>query len=1202
MDRLGPYRIEAEIGSGGMGTVYRAAVVEPAGGMPPGRVVALKVIHPHLVDQPAFVRRFLREADIGRKVCDEHVVRTLDAGESRLDGRSVLYIAMEFVEGRTLRRMLLDLGCVPELLLRELARQIASGLTAIHAQGIVHRDLKPENVLVTDSQRVCIMDLGVARLVDGTSGLTAPGHFAGSVHYAAPEQFRHEDAGPSADLYALGVVLYEMATGGNPFRRTDIATTIHAHLRETPSPVHHCRPAVSVFLSEVIATLLAKRPQDRFSTASMLARVLAEGERSRWWVGREKALLASQVVRPEIPVRRDTAVRGRDAELAAFAGWWKEATRGHGRVVVLEGEAGIGKTRFVDAAIERVGDVDAHVLYGAYLPTSGLGAFSDAIVERFGDATLDQALRPYLDAMPELVPGFAALVRHGDLPPGARRLEGDAPHTLMVQLVRALAREKPVLWVVEDLHFAPPESRALFVSLARAIAAAPVLLLVTTRPGRADDELARLTALPHCRRLALDRLSPREVIEVLREAFASATLADRLGGRIAFKSDGVPFFVFEMVRGLEEGGYLSRSDDGTYLETQEIGEIEVPSAVRDLVQARTRDLERPDRAILDVAAVQGFEFDPDLVARVLESKPILVLQALAEVERRSGLVRGAGRLLRFDHHQVQEVLYDALPQALRVAYHTALASALAEREGVGEKPVEEVDPRTCVFLVTHHLRGARPEDALPFLDRALDHLGYSYRTEAVVDRIERALAVPGLVRGERRTRLLLREAAGCGHLGRRAAQESALRRALALARKAGDPSLQAEVLTDLGWFRIRVSDYAGAEETLRQALSLAREAGGDSPLRAAALHLGVALYYLGRLDESERLLEEALAVARRGADRAGEAAALGSLGNVLRTRGRLDEALTNHRRHREIAREIGDPASEVTALGNIANVHTYRREYLSARDCYERALILARSIGDRYQEAMLLGNLGGSLLSQGGYAEALETYERALGMSREIGNRQGEANVLLNLGHVRRLLGDLDGAQDALEACRRIALEVGDPRLTAYVLLRLAKIHLVRGNLDRADHLAQEVTEHPEARRLGLFSPALAVRAEVAEEAGDTAGARSLFDEALALAEPDDPAARILRLREAGLSHATPETIRALVAARDGPVTAISEIEADFQAWRATHDIGYLEAAHQELRALAARVPAAYRDSVVENVPIHRAVLAAWRRREGTGS
>jgi len=163
--QVGPYRVESELGSGGMGSVFLAVGED-------GSKVALKVVHPHLIATPGFFKRFLREAEMGRQVNHENVVRTLDVDATMVEDKQVNYMVMEYVEGRSLRELLNDLGAVPETLLRELAQQTAAGLAAIQAEGIIHRDLKPENILITDDHQVRIMDLGVAKLQEASVALT----------------------------------------------------------------------------------------------------------------------------------------------------------------------------------------------------------------------------------------------------------------------------------------------------------------------------------------------------------------------------------------------------------------------------------------------------------------------------------------------------------------------------------------------------------------------------------------------------------------------------------------------------------------------------------------------------------------------------------------------------------------------------------------------------------------------------------------------------------------------------------------------------------------------------------------------------------------------------------------------------------------------------------------------------------------------
>ena len=276
---IGSYRLDAELGSGGMGTVYLATVVSAAAGLVAGARAAVKVLHPHLMARRGFRRRFLREAEIGHLVRHENVVRTFEGAEaSEGDGR--LYVVVtEYVEGRTLRALLDDLGRVPEELCRHVGREVAKALVAIHAVGAVHRDLKPDNVILTPEHVVKVMDLGVARLVDELLRVSQTGAFVGSVRYAAPEQFdaRETEVDGRADLYALGLTLYELATGSHPFAGDEFQVVLKRQLTETPRPAGEVNPQLSPFFEELVARLVEKDREKRIASAANLVRILEEG-------------------------------------------------------------------------------------------------------------------------------------------------------------------------------------------------------------------------------------------------------------------------------------------------------------------------------------------------------------------------------------------------------------------------------------------------------------------------------------------------------------------------------------------------------------------------------------------------------------------------------------------------------------------------------------------------------------------------------------------------------------------------------------------------------------------------------------------------------------------------------------------------------------------------------------------------------------
>ncbi|MHC4932823.1 MAG: protein kinase domain-containing protein, partial [Planctomycetota bacterium] len=1008
---LGPHTIEAELGTGGMGTVYRATG-------PEGRV-AIKVVHPHMLASPGFFERFLREGRIGKSVQHENVVRTMDCDQLEIDGRPLAYLVMEYVAGKSLRQLLHDLGTIPETLLREIALQTAAGLAAIHAAGIVHRDIKPENILITDDNEIRIMDLGVAKLQEATIQLTREGQFAGSLLYAAPEQFRSDvEVGPAADLYSLGVSLCELATGANPFQRDDAAQVIHAHLEFKPRRIFEQNPDATPFLSELVACLLEKQPDRRFESAEALHHVLREGERSPWWTNLASRLERDEMRHPQIRVPRETGLHGRGRELELLHDAWTRAKGGDGNTVWIDGEAGIGKTRLLAEFLERIED-DAHFLYGSYPPSGGLGGFSDSILGHFGEVDLEERLSPYLTATPLLVPAFAALVTHDAPPEGAEPIQGDALAAMGVNLMRALSAEKPTIWLVEDLHFAPRESRDVALSLSRAVEGHRALLVYTARPGVPEGEREHFDRLQNLQRVQLARLSGREIIELLEDAFKSEALTDKLGAKIARKSDGVPFFVFEMIRGLKEGRFIQQELDGSYVLSKVIDEIKVPSAVRDIVAARLVDLSDADRDLLDAASVQGFEFESDYVARVCDAPRIHVLRRLAALERRSGVVRSAGRSYRFDHHQIQDLLYTGLPQELREAYHTMLAEACAEREG--DNPHGEA----AVFLATHHLQGSHPDRALSYVEPALDHLKRSYRSGAALRLMNRALEIPDLLAGTRRVGILIRKTERQDLLGKWDEQKDVLEEAAALADESGDPGLRSRAQRAWGIHLAHIAAYEEALVRFTKAREFARAAQDREQEANAERNMGTACHRLGRIEEARKLFEGSLAISHELGDREGETKTTGNLGIVFVLMGRRGEARGYFEKALELSRERGDRVGEAAIVGNLGVICLDLGRYAEARKCFERKLTLAREIGYRKAEVAALGALGTILANLGRFAEARERLERYLALATEMGDRLEHGYALSTLGAVAEGEGDPEGAERLHEEALSLRREVG---------------------------------------------------------------------------------------------------------------------------------------------------------------------------------
>jgi eukaryotic-like serine/threonine-protein kinase len=251
----GRYRIQRKLGAGGMADVYLAEDQEL------GRRVAIKILNGRHANDDQFIERFRREAKNAAALNHPNIVSIYDRGEAE----DTYYIAMEYLDGRTLKELIVSRGAAPVNVAIEYARQILSALRFAHRHGIVHRDIKPHNVLVDGEGRVKVTDFGIARA--GTSQMTETGSIVGTAQYLSPEQAKGGEVDPRSDLYSLGIVLYELLTGKTPFEGETPVEIAMKHLSTAPKPPSKLRADIPRELDMVVLRALAKNPDDRYQSA-----------------------------------------------------------------------------------------------------------------------------------------------------------------------------------------------------------------------------------------------------------------------------------------------------------------------------------------------------------------------------------------------------------------------------------------------------------------------------------------------------------------------------------------------------------------------------------------------------------------------------------------------------------------------------------------------------------------------------------------------------------------------------------------------------------------------------------------------------------------------------------------------------------------------------------------------------------------------
>ena len=283
----GRYRVISRVGSGGMAEVYCAEDTQL------GRRVAVKLLHERFAQDEEFVERFRREASSAASLSHANIVNVYDRGQ----WGGTYYIAMEYLDGRSLDSIVREEAPLAPARAIELTEQVLRAARFAHRHGVVHRDLKPHNVIIDEEGRVKVTDFGIARA--GASEITQTGSIMGTARYLSPEQAQGHTVSPRSDLYAIGIMLYELLTGTVPFEGDSVVAIALRHLSEPPRPPSSLVPTVSANLDAIVMRALAKRPEARFSDADeFLAALEGERERLRAEDGSQTASLAPVVIPP----------------------------------------------------------------------------------------------------------------------------------------------------------------------------------------------------------------------------------------------------------------------------------------------------------------------------------------------------------------------------------------------------------------------------------------------------------------------------------------------------------------------------------------------------------------------------------------------------------------------------------------------------------------------------------------------------------------------------------------------------------------------------------------------------------------------------------------------------------------------------------------------------------------------------------------
>jgi len=1018
------YVIEQMIGRGGMSEVYQAH--DETLSIP----VALKVLM-RAGDSGARLERLKLESLLARAVWHPHVCRVYELGHHGPGDAPVWFLTMELLRGMTLEERLERDGPLPRERVLRLAAQMGSGLGAAHRAGVVHRDFKPGNVMLVgtgDEEQAVVTDFGTARAMPrgGRPDLPeGPDSIYGTPAYMAPEQVRGDAAGPAADVYALGVVLYEMVTGVRPFDGGSAMDVARRRLEADPPSPRLRAPDLDDRWEATILRCLERDPRHRFARVEHVAEALA---------GRLPHRRTGTVPREDrtLPAERDPFV-GREGDIEALA----HVLSGGARLVTLAGAGGMGKTRLaVHYARRALRDWPGGVWFCDLTEAQDMNGIAAAVggplgvrLERDPVAQLGHAIASRGPCV-LILDNFEHLVDRAEATVG--RWMRQAPEARWLVTSRArLNVEGEVLQPLEPL----PADAGVELFVLRARGLHPGFTPAAEDRDTLRDIVRLVDGMPLAIELAAARIRVMGITDILGRMRTRLRLL--AGGRdarhetLAGAIDGS----WELLKPWERAAWAQCAvfEGGFTLDAAmavlELGAWPGAPPVVDVLQA-----------LVDTSMLRTWtpEAPPDAPAPEPRFGMFVSLQAYArekgeEAHAEPGPAMAAwhGTLERHGRWCARLGTDEAIEGLYAHGGVSRRRALVWERENLLAACRHAISRGDAVTAVATYRAAWEVLDLFGPFDTGIE-LGLAV-LRCPSRAAERAHALLALSRAERRA-------------GRAADAWTHAQEAMATFRRLGDRGNTSATQALLAILLNEQGRYAEGRLNGEAALTLARESGHRRAEAQAHNALGIALSTQGLLPETQAHFEAALAIHRDLGDRGSEGMLLNNLGLLSYERGLREESRACYEEALAIHRETGDRRSEGVVLTGIANWCGDEGRPDEERMHLEAALAIHREIGARAREAIVLGNLAALISEPERKEESRALYDTALTAARETGNRPLEASLLGHLGEQLLAWGDLGEARAALARAEALAREMGDPVETAKVLCHRAHLELRQGD------------------------------------------------------------------------------------------------------------------------------------------------------------
>lgn len=678
---IGRYQIEGVLGTGATSTVYRGSF--------DGKSYAIKLMNAQLgsgEDETSASLRFRREAATVARLNHPNLVQILEVGEFEF----CAYVVMELVEGSSLGSFILD-KTLDETKTIKIAIQVALALGEAHKLGVIHRDIKPDNILVTPN--------GTAKLID--FGFAAEDHqvaisdqMIGTFQYCSPEQnglLKHPvDA--RSDLYSLGAVIFECLTGQPVFSGDTAIDLMRQHASKSAPEAHTVNPGIRPVISQIVAKLLNKDPDDRYQSASGLAHDLSDLAQLETQDREGKLSLDSQ--RNRTKAGHEIRMVGRQRELDTLKDAWNRVLESRCAMVQIEGEGGSGKSRLTQELVNIAG-MRALLLRGKCqmsdtAPFSVIRESIDDLIVRLSRSESPQTLT---ERFRKAAGEFTSIVRR--LSKGLERVLDDRTEVLMldpaseqsrfldsiVELLFGLCRENgPLILLIDDTQWIDESSLEVLRRLATRIQQIPFFLLATARNDEnsviAANRFVEEIGPSRTIRIALQPLAHEAVAEFVSEFLGGKSVADRIVQKLTKVSNGNVFAVGEFVRSMLDSGALAPQSGEWIVNEENFAKLTVSSNVIELVVKRVKTLNERTVHLLRIGALYGNRFSTKLIVDSSKQGLFDVELALDDGVRATLIERLDQTDFSFVHDRVREAMLEGMSDELVRDLNQSLADTL----------------------------------------------------------------------------------------------------------------------------------------------------------------------------------------------------------------------------------------------------------------------------------------------------------------------------------------------------------------------------------------------------------------------------------------------------------------------------------------------------------------------------------------------